>query len=379
VDYAFAPGATGYDDLARQLFTNRPNTQLIQRKRMTTVDAFLHFLDTDPSVTLPADDLFLVSHGNDKAWMQIQLAVGQRGGTTFEVAEAAVTSGSVSIPTNVNHDSSGDLTSMAVNIRGCRIGVADPFVDKLKEAFGGESDVTAALHFHDIYKDSRVGLFEYLVYGFTLISQTAFADKAATITAMDGHGFTYRDGSAVPTALWTSWIPRNVGVGHRDTQSVFLDLGRTIGPLTKIPASIQFRHDQPSFTYKIAGLGSLPAAQSDRIDDLRQALNDDATNAGSTFASDHPFPTFKRYDQDSIDDFVDNLNWRFSWAANKKDPTKSLMVCVGSQHEYTVLVPVTDPPDLATGKLIYNFYPPAGLLSAVDELLTSDSTMFYTA
>jgi len=56
------------------------------------------------------------------------------------------------------------------------------------------------------------------------------------------------------------------------------------------------------------------------------------------------------------------------------------MICVGRQHEYTVLVPITDPPDLATGNLIFNFYPPAGsTVAAVENLMTSDSTMFYTA
>ncbi len=375
MDYAFAPGVTGYDALARELLTNRPNTTVISQRHMNTVDAFLTFVATDPSTTLPADDLYLVSHGNDKAWMQIQLDTIQTAATTFEVAEAAVASGSVNIPNGVNHDSSGDLNSMSVNIRGCRIGVAHPFVDKLKEAFGGESSVTAALHFHEVYKDNRAGMFEFLVYGFTLISQAAFTDKAATVTAMDTNGFTYRDGTTtVPSALWTEWIPRNVSIGHRDTKSAFLDLGRTLGTVAKLSTAIQFRHDRPTFTYRISGLSSMPAAHSAQLDTLRQSLNDDATQADSTFASDHPFPMFKRYDQDSIDDFVDKMNWRCSW-----DSRHSVMTCVGSQHQYTVLVPVTDPPDLATGKLVYNFYPPAGPLTAIDELLTTDSTMFYTA
>ncbi len=375
MDYAFAPGVTGYDGLARQLFSNRPDTTLIQARGMTTVDAFLSFLNTSTTVTLPADDLYVVSHGNDKAWMQIHLTPTQSGPTTFEVATAAVTSGAVSIPTNVNHDSAGDLTSMSLNIRGCRIGVASPFVDELKDAFGNQSSVTAALHFHEVYRQGRVGMFEFLVYGFTLISQTAFADKAATVAAMDAHGFTYRDGSAVPTAVWTDWIPRNVGSGHRDTKSVYLDLGRTLGTTTTIGTSIQFRHDQPRYTYRVGGLTALPTLHTAQLDALRAALNADASQSGSTFADTHPFPTYKRYDHDSIDEFVDNMNWACSW-----DSTHSVMVCVGSQHEYTVLVPVTDPPDLATGKLIYNFYPPSpSTLSAVDELLTSDSTLFYTS
>ncbi|MEO8827572.1 hypothetical protein [Lapillicoccus sp.] len=375
MDFAFAPGVSSYDSLARQLFTNRPNTQLVRQRGLNTVDAFLSFLNTSPTVTLPADDLYLVSHGNDKAWMQIHLDTTQSGGTTFEVAKAAVATGSVNLPTNVNHGSSGALNSMSVNIRGCRIGAANPFVDQLKEAFGGDSPVTAALHFHEVYRMTGVGMLEFLVYGFTLVSQTAFVDQAATKAAFDAEGFTYRDGSGVPTALWDDWVPRRVSVGHRDSSSVYLQLGPGLGTQTRIPSAIGFRHDQPRFTYKISGLSSMPTAHAAQLDTLRQALNADAATTGSTFASAHPFPMFTRYTQNSIDDFVDNMNWSCSW-----DRPSSLMICVGSQHEYTVLVPVTDPPDLATGKLIYNFYPPSSsALTAVEELLTSDATMFYTA
>jgi hypothetical protein len=379
MDYAFAPGVTGYDSMARQLFLNRPNTQLITGRGLTSVDKFLDHLDNTAGLTLPADDLYLVSHGNAKAWMAIPLDVTQvhrksTDATTFETAEAAVTSGSVNIPNGVNHDSGGTLNSMSVNIRGCRIGSAEPFVDKLKEAFGGDSPVTAAKHFHEVYQLGSDGMMEFLFYGFTIVSQTGFTTKADLAQEFDNAALTFHDGTDVPTANWTTWLPTNIKVGHRKAKDIYAQLGTTLGKWQKIGTTIDFRHDQPPFTYKISGLSQLPAA-ADRLQKLHDALDGDAATPGSTFASDHPLPTYVRWSQDSIDDFVNNLNWKFSW-----DKKNSIMVCVGRQHEYTVLVPVTDPPDLTTGKLIYNFYPPAASpLTAIKELKTSDGTLFYTA
>lgn len=379
MDYAFAPGGTRYDKLARQLFSNRPNTKLLNNRSLMTVAGFLHYLDTAAGITLPPDDLFVVSHGNDRAWMKIpldptQLHHDHTDPTTYETAEAAVASGSVNIPNDVNHDSTGTLTSMSVNIRGCRIGAAEPFVDKLKEAFGDESPVTAPEHFHWVFSFSSLGMFEWLKYSFSVVSKSPLAKKADVAAALDAEGFTYRDGTDVPTALWTDWVPKKVSIGQRDTKKVYLDLGRTLGKQTHLRDWIGFRHETPKFTYRISGLSALPA-KADQVDTLRQALNDDANNEGSVWASSHPLPMYERFDHSSIDDFVDNMNWQFTW-----DAKHSVMVCVGYQHQYTVIVPITDPPDLKAGKLIYNFYPPAtSSLAAVEELLTSDDTMFYTA
>ena len=374
MNFAFAPGVTGYDRLARRLFTNRPNTQLIQRRGLNTVAQFFGHLDTTVNIPLPADDLFIASHGNDRAWMQIQLDGSQAGGTDYEAAEAAARSGSVRLPKDVNHNSDGTLALMSVNFRGCRIGAAPRFVDKLKEAFGDQSPVTAPTHIHEIFPLGEIGMMEFLNYSFSVDSRTALRDKDAVVAALKDKSYTFRDGTAVPEASWTKWVPRNVAVGHRNSRRVFVRLGRSLGTRESIRATIRFRHDEPQFSFQIRGLPGLPA-KADQLDTLRQKLKLDADNAGSMFAATHPFPLYERYGRSSVDNFVDNLEWSFSWDAKHRE-----MICVARQHEYSVLVPITDPPDVATGKLIYNFYPKAGSPhAAVDELLTSEATMFYTA
>jgi hypothetical protein len=391
MDFAFAPGRGKEYTLARQLFALRPNTNVIQGRTLRTIADFFTHLNTTGGLTLPAEDLYIVSHGNDHAWTEIHLDGTQKKGPTgFEQADAAVrghgdpfhtgvTSGSVEIPTDVNHDSNGDLGSMATNFRGCRIGVAEPFVDKLKEAFGGESPVTAPKRFYWIERLGGVGMMEFLLYSFGVVNKTALTDKAAVIDALDAApDLTFIDSSKVPTANWNDWVPKDVSRGRRPAKKkIYLNFGQTLGTRTGIPFKIEFRHEVPRFgPYEITGLSPMPA-KADQLETLRQTLKDDANQPGSRFASGHPFPVFKRYRQSNIDDFVDNLSWAFT-----PDAAHSTLACVGSQHEYTVLVPITDPPDLKTGNLIFNFYPSPGSTAAVVEnpkLFTTEKTMFYTA
>jgi hypothetical protein len=374
MDYAFAPGATGYDKLARLLLSNRPDTTLVSQRGMNSIAQFFDYLHTTAAVTKPVGDLYVSSHGNDKAWMKIHLDAAQTTATSFEVAAAAVLSGSVTIPSDLNH-SGVDLTDMKINLRGCRIGAAWPFVDTIKAAFGDESPVTAPKHFHKLQKLGSTGMMEFLFYGFSIVSKTAYADKAATAAAFEAANLTYHDdATVVPPALWTDWIPTDVSIGHRTGLAVTLDLGQTLGASTSISQTVDFRHDNPDYAYGILGLPAMPAP-ADLLDALRTALNEDAAEDGSTFSDEHPFPTFERFSQADIDDFVDNLDWKFSW-----DAKKSKLICVGRQHEYTVLVPITDPFDLKTGTLIYDFYPPAAsAVAPFDGLDLTDSTLFYTA
>jgi hypothetical protein len=371
MEYAFAPGTTKYDRRMRKLLTNRPNTELVQGSGLTTVADFLNHLSTASGVSLPAENLFLVSHGNDRAWMEILLDGSQPKdkGTDFEAVTAAVASKSVAISTGVNHDANGDLASMAVNIRGCRIGAAEPFMEALKEAFGNESPMTAPKHFHKVYELEGIGMFEFLVYSFTVISKTAYANKKAVVQAFEKELLSFRDGSAVPDANWAKWIPEKTSPGKRPTKAQYLNLGQTIAKQKRIEDEVEFRHKVNTYPYEVPNLGSMPAA-ADRNDKLRQALEEDPS-----FADTEPFPIYKRYGLYSIDEFVDELSWAFTWQASN-----SIMLCVGTQHEYNVLVPITDPPDLDAGTLIYNFYPPAGSSSSpVNNLLTTDDTMFYTS
>ena len=77
-DYAFAPGGDPvYDERGRLLFLRKPNCTLIQKSGVKNVEAFIKDLvsNTGPSQR-PIGDLFILSHGNDKGWMEIDLDSG---------------------------------------------------------------------------------------------------------------------------------------------------------------------------------------------------------------------------------------------------------------------------------------------------------------
>jgi len=304
MDYAFVPGRSTYESLMRQLFRDRLDTQLVNARGVLTVAKFIDYMETTAAFTRPVGDLFISTLGNNRAWMHIDLDDQPEKSTTYEVAENAVTSGSVQLPQDLNHNPDGSLGTVTLNFRGCRIGVSEPFVDKLKVAFAEDSPVTAPKHFHNVYRQNGVGSFEYLSIAFETRNQTAFPDKSAVDAAFTAKGFSFTDGSAVPDAQWDDWIPRNVCKGHRESHSVYLNLGQMIAKLTRIRDAIEFRHDVPSFTYRIGSLGSIPPA-ADRIDTLQQTLHDDANNTpASVWADTHPLPMYKRYGHSDIDDFV---------------------------------------------------------------------------
>ncbi|MGA7050793.1 MAG: hypothetical protein WBZ37_05875 [Mycobacterium sp.] len=384
MDYAFSPGTQAYYANSRKLLALRPNTKVVDAAGLTTIADFLTYLNSTAGLTLPAGDLFIVSHGNDRAWMQIHIDKTQHGGaggpdpgTFYEVVEAAVpgasdplstgvTAGSIVIPKKVNTDSTGTLTVMKVNFRGCRIGTAQPFVDKFKTAFGGQSGLTAPKHFHKLYEFDNTGMMEYLAYSFEFVNKTAMANKVAVVAAFTAANLTFNDGTPVPAANWTDWVSDDVSPGEHFVKNVYVNLGMQIGTLKQVQLDIQFRHTPTRpWTYTIDPLTPMPP-KAQYLDTLRAVLKTDPM-----YASTHPFPVYQRFALNSVDDFVDQLTWNFT-------PGTNSLKCTGVQHVYTVLVPITDGHDPGKDNLIFNFYPVSGGTDPVTtNLSTSNGMLFY--
>jgi hypothetical protein len=388
--YAFAPGATLYDIQSRHLLDDRPGTVLISAKSIKHIEAFLAHLANTAAIPKPlGGDIYLGSHGNHRGWMQIDLDGTKPVETTYEVVEAAVNSGSVTVPFDLDHNPDGSDSPINIHIRGCLIGVAEPFVDKLKEAFVAPVTVTAPRHFHTVYPgdypNKFKGMFECLTYAFRLVRRDPFEDKAEAVEAFSDEGFTYIDEKTtpnfpqfVPDDRWKAWIPDNVNK-KKQVFSTSMPLGQKVGGVKVLTDSSgrEFRHDtKPPFS------GTIPLAafppENQRIDILRDRLKQDAR-----FATSHPFPMHVRFGHETRDQFVDGMNWTFTW-----DKKNKRMICVGNQHAYTVLVPVAEtaddppgkPPVLPSGDLLFNFYPhPATSGSVVETMPISDDRLFYTS
>ncbi len=388
--YAFAPGATRYDIQSRHLLDDRPGTVLISAKPIKHVAAFLSHLETTAAIVKPlGGDIFLGSHGNHSGWMHIDLDGAKPLNTTYEVVEQAVNSGSVIVPFVLDHNPDGSDSPINIHIRGCRIGMAEPFVDKLKEAFVAPVTLTAPKHFHTVfpgdYPNKHKGMFEYLTYAFHLVRREPFEDKAEAVTEFADQGFTYIDEKAtpnfpqfVPDERWNAWIPTKVNK-KRQMWSTSMPLGQKVGGVKVLTDSTgrEFRHDVEKFSGTIRGLTAAPPADQ-RVDILRDRLKQDPR-----FATTHPFPMHVRFGHETRDEFVDGMKWSFTW-----DKKQKALFCVGKQHAYTVLVPVAEtapdppgkPPVLPSGNLLFNFYPqPSTSGSVVETMPVTDDRLFYTS
>jgi hypothetical protein len=110
-----------------------------------------------------------------------------------------------------------------------------------------------------------------------------------------------------------------------------------------------------------------------------------------SFKSGHAYPMHKRYGYSDFTDFIEGFEWVFT--PNQK---KGKLKCVGTRHDYTVVLPITDPASDSTpfpssakkgegGKwyrkknLIFNFHPKKGSSDpTVINLLETDNRLFGT-
>jgi hypothetical protein len=275
-----------------------------------------------------------------------------------------VTSGSVTIPSALISNPDGTTVPVRVHIKGCMIGAAQPFVAKLKEALGNTVPVTAPRHFHGITSGPD-GTHEYLAYSFRVVRKTASPDRPSLLAEFGAKAFTFVDGSVVPAANWGTWIPNNIA-GARTEVPFFANLGQSAGGSTQVRVARQFRHHTTSFPYTIAGLAAQPPTPAAKLNELQSALASDPEFDGA-----HAFPKHQRLGYANVNDFFNGFTWAFTWTKAKE------LICNGTRHDYTVLVPVTDP---ATNDLIFNFFPAVsgGPNPPVVTMQETDARLFLT-
>jgi hypothetical protein len=378
MDYGFAPGGTGYDKLAQRLLRRKPDTVLVHKRGIRDVEAFIDHLNTDVNITKPLGDILIVSHGNATGWMAIDLdssGLNPDGTsakrTTYEVLEqsVAVDPHTVEIPAAL-HDSQPDPVSFDVHIRGCRIGQARPFVEKLKEAFVSASSVTAPKHFHfaggigSRRRRSRYGSYEYLSYAFELSRRSKLKSRTQAVNAFHAQGFTFIDGSAIPKARWKRWIPKKL---KRGKPRRYVKLGQNVGRNHKrLKLRHEFRKRKEPIIFPIAGVTENPGDRSEREHLFRNFISGLAD-----FQESHPFPIYAREGFSSLDDFLDGHRWSYKWRKKKE------LRCVGSRRVYTVIVPIVDP---ATQHLLFNLFPASAAsgLNLVTNLSHTDNRLFLT-
>lgn len=368
MDYGFAPGSTAQDRRARNLFTRRANTKLVSGKTLVTVRGFVTNLKTSAGVTRPIDDALIAAHANSEGNMFVPLFAKQPRATDYEILEdtLATASKSIAIDDSVIGFTAGDPVTHSVHFKGCNLGKVQPFLDKFREALGGNVMVTAPKHFHGLWEHSDFGTWEYMAYEFQIRRKTAFAKRADLLAAFGAEGFTLIDGSAIPAADWGKWVPKSIKKTEKFSVTGKLGPAGTVGTRSTIDAERQFRVSPLDFTWALTypNAGSVPPVAG------RQAAFETSINAAAEFDSTHPFPMYQRLGYADIPDFIAGYKWQH-------DKVKNQLKTHGTRVEYTILLPIVDP---ATGFLVHNFHPIAGKPYApVKQLAETDPLYFASA
>ena len=376
MDYGFAPGNTGQEGRVRRVFQRRADTTLISATRnRRVVRDFINHLDSTAAIAKPIDNLILGSHANSQGFLFLPMNRGQSGPSKFETLEDTISTParSINVPNTLIGYNTGDPLSNYIHIKGCNIGKATPFLEKLKEAAGGNLFVTAPLHFHGLFYHSHYGTWELMAYEFRLVRSAAFDTRDNYINELVGAGFTFYNGDTVTRADWEGWVPRRIN--RPSARTVSWPLGTTLGQRSTIPFSLSFRYVKRDYTFTISypNPSQVPAPAS-RMTALSAALDNFKyrnTDLIGGFDSSHPYPEYERYGYSSKQAFIDGHTWRFSKSGRR-------LICKGRFHAYTLIIPITDRTPATTGNIIFNFYPKAGsAIPAVSTGLLESDTNFF--
>jgi hypothetical protein len=379
MDYAFVPNK-GVDDFNRKIYAMlklRPNTTMVERANATTVEDLITYLNNDTSVSRPIGNILIGSHAADKGWITIPFTGTPINGivhsrTEYSTLEFADTNSIARIkPATVQ-------TSAIIHIKGCVIGQAKPFVDKLKKVFGGQVTIHAPLFFESLIYLDKAGYVESFAYDFSITSLTALKTRNDIISAFKRRNpkFKFLDGTDVPDEMWKKWLPDKTPLQQGFTPSKFkvklvppikLNATQEMGALNTTNAmGFTHRVDTENFSDK-NWTGTLPA-QTDTAGKI--ALLKPLMAADPLYdISKTNFPVYMKWESKNVDDFLAGFNWELSAVTPKG------LNATGTRFFVRILVPICEPS--SSTNLRYNFYPETGAVAPAHNTVPDNDPKFY--
>ena len=378
MDFAFVPNKA-LDDFNQKIFETlqlRPNTTMVKRADAKNVEELINFLNDDPSVSRPIGNILIGSHAADKGWISVQFTGRAINGsfqtrTEYSTLEFAETNSIGRIkPATVQLPST-------IFIKGCVIGQAKPFVEKLKAVFGGQVNIHAPVFFERLAYLKKTGYVESFAYDFVVTSLKPFKDRSAIISAFQARTpkFQFLDGTDVPDKMWKTWLPPKTDRKTTDDHTPSKIPVKLVPPI-KLNAKEEwgshegedphgFTHRQDTLVFSVKNwTGTLPAATDipGKIAFLKPLMAADPLYA-------HPkFPMHMRWEFKTLDDFLAGFNWELSAVPKGLN-------AVGTRFFVRILVPVCEPS--STNNLKYNFYPEAGAIAPAHNGIPDNDARFF--
>jgi len=380
MDYAFVPNK-GLDAFNRKIYDTlklRPNTTMVERADAKTVEELITYLNDDSSVTRPISNILIGSHAADRGWISIQFTSRVINGIinnkteypTLEFADsnsiARIKPATVQLPATIH-------------IKGCLIGQARPFVDKLKAVFGGQVNIHAPLFFERLVYLDKSGYVESFAYDFSLTSLTPLKDRNDIISAFQTRTpkFQFLDGTDVPDKMWKIWLPRTTALktGGYTPSKIKVKLVPPVKRTSTTEWGSLAGEDEMGFTHRLEThhfndknwTGTLPATTNTagKIALLKPLIAADPLYD----ITKTKFPLYMRWEFSNLDDFLAGFNWELS-AVHPKG-----LNATGTRFFVRILVPICEPS--STNNLRYNFYPEAGALAAAHNNIPDNDPKFY--
>ena len=378
MDFAYAHGADRHINALRAMFPLRATTTLVSARGVNAIRPLINHLDKTAAIIKPIGDIVLGAHANEEGQLFMPVVPGQVGPTRFETLEETLKKPkhSIAIPDTVIGFTPGSQVTHAVHIKGCNIGNALPFLQKLKEALGGHVQVTAPKFFHGATPEPE-GAFEYVGYQFALKRTKRFKDRKEALTEFDAAQFQLTNGTSVDQANWNAVIPKDPNMDTRDGADPFearrhdrqADDGQHSAAVSRRPDHVR------SVAHR------LPAGRADPEDEVGAALGPrDVTRPGPALQTRATRSRSSR----GKDSPTSSSSCRAT--TGPCSPRGRSLFCFGTRLLYIIVMAVTDPEDdpderlIADGNLVFNFYPAAGstIPAKTTALQVTNPTFFTT-
>ena len=380
-DFAFVPGTDSFAGYAKQFHTNRPRSKVITGFGLIpdTLESFIDALGRSTDVDHPVAYPVVVSHANEEGDLFIAMNLLAGKVIEYEDLEAAAKGGRLRLDPALlqpRPQSGGQPAPAQLRVRGCRIGMALPFLRKLKDALGGSIQVNAPKHFQyygDITSTAGGGLngiYEQMSYDFTVSRPDPLANRAALIAAFKKAGFKWINKKPVPAGTWSALMalhgmPKSIhDSGHHTLR--YKVVARAAGKNAVLTDMAEYRYArEPLFT----GWGAFPLAK-DPVTYLRrrEAVQKELSQQ-PLYQASHPYPMWARSGFSSFDAFMAGWHWPMRY-----DKSAGQLQYQAERSKYTFVVPITRP---GTKELITNFYGTGGR-PTVEDLHAEDPDYYAT-
>jgi hypothetical protein len=313
MDYAFAPGGTGFDKIVAKYLRLRPQTQVLT-PATNDVAAFISMVNTDASVQRPIGQLGIGCHGHPYGILQIQLDPSANKQSAINDVTRVEASHALELPlTTLFPRPINPATSLPIipvfRIVGCSVGAARPFLTHLRKALGDKVLIVATQH-TDMefapYIGALEGVFRTLIYDFRINAPTVIEGQEGVVDAFDNKNFKFIDGKPIPRSFWKARIPTD----PFNTTKVENDANVTFDPKINGVKTLPLPLNRFEFIWEPVGPWRVgkPTGPVQSTTQRREFMRGQIKTRPE-FAAGHPYPLHEQRGYATYDAFIDGYDW----------------------------------------------------------------------